>query len=623
MAAMGAMAFLFGETVKYQAEGHIRGTLNNKVDTINEVIDQAETLAYGLNISVATLHVRRAETPETYQELTRKLFKGRPEFVTGLGFGQKEYGILPSKRWFFPYYQASPLVARSSANASLTEAELAEAQSDGRYVDQVAPRYFYPETERYRKYFLPQVNRWTIPYESDDRGVLLTYYSQIFDNAGEWIGTAVIDVDGTYLSTVLNEPVLRDGGELMLLTSAGEVIANPSGPGQLGTQTYEDIPGLGDIWSEIDLQTTGFLEGETGYWAYTQIPERDWLLMAYVPYGVVFGRVMVITVITTTAVALLLAGVIAIAISYLNQRLRPVLNECHRLSEIDDAMLEQLQNKDELEQLSLSFFHLLEQLTQQKPILNQVQSLEHVVMATADKEQQQSQLITQVQKWMDNTDDLSQLLTEQATAMEEAGSATHEALKAGTQNMTSVMTELEMFRRNTRQLPEQMQDLLQATELTTQATQEHHHLINRAKMLVLNAFTLATRASQQQNPSEFKATVVQFQRLITQLQQLTDQFSQALAAQQTQRKQVQEVGSDLNDSVRSLERQTRHLTSSIEMSQDALGRGRTTAHQVTHMGEQVTQSSQQLGELVQAIQQTMQNIVAIADATQTRLQNRT
>ena len=623
MTAMGAMAFLFGETVKYQAEGHIRGTLSNKVDTINEVIDQAETLAYGLNISVATLHVRRAETPETYQELTRKLFKGRPEFVTGLGFGQKEYGILPSKRWFFPYYQASPLVASSSANASLPEAELAEAQSDGRYIDQVAPKYFYPETERYRKYFLPQVNRWTIPYQSEGRGVLLTYYSQIFDNQDKWIGTAVIDVDGTYLSRVLNEPVLRDGGELMLLTTAGDVIANPSDPSALGAQTYEDIPGLGAIWAQIDPETPGFIEGEAGYWAYVQIPERNWLLMAHVPYGVVFGRVMVITVVTKTAVALLLAGVIAIAISYLNQRLRPVLNECHRLSEIDEVMMEELQNKDELEQLSISFFHLLEQLTQHQPILNQVQSLEHMVMTTANEGQQQSQLITQIQQWMDNTDDLSQQLTEQATAMEEAGSATHEALETGTQNITSMILELEAFRRNTRHLPTQMQDLLEATELTTRASQEHHHLINQAKMLMLNAFTLSTRASQQENPREFKATVVQFQRLITQLQQLTEQFSQTSAAQQTQRKQVQDVGADLSNVVRTLERQTRYLTNSIEVSQDALGRGKATASQITNMGEQVTQSSQKLGDLVHTIQQTIQNMIAIANTTQTRLQNRT
>ena len=623
---MGGMAFLFGETVKYQAEDQIKDTLRSKVSTINDVIDQAETLAYGLNISVATLHVRRAETPETYQELTRQLFQGRPDFVTGLGFGQKEYGILPSREWFFPYYQASSSTTSASADVQSSETQPTEALSDTRYVDQVDPEYFYPETDRYRDYFLPQVNAWTTPYQND-RGVLLTYYSQIFDTQGEWLGTAVIDVDGTYLSKVLDEPVLRDGGELILLTEAGDVIANPSDPSQIGTQTYENIPGLSDVWSQINRRIPGFIEGETGYWAYTQIPERDWLVMAYVPYDVVFGQVTLITIGATTVVGLLLAGVVALAIRYLNRRLRSVLDECHRLSEIDDEMMQELQSKDELEQLSLSFFYLLEQLTQQRPILNQVtqrmQSLEQVVTTTADEGQQQSQLVTQVQQWVDTTDDLSHVLTEQAIAVEEAGSTTREALEVGHQKITSAIAELKGFRQNTQKVPTQIQDLLVATDVATQVTQEHQIIVNMAKALILNGFTLSTRASQQRNPHEFANTTVQFQRLINQFQQLVDQLGQASAEQQNKRKQVQAVGADLSSSIKAFDRHIQRLTSSIETSQDAVGRGQVTAHQITQVGEQVTQSSQQLGELVQTIQQTVHNIVVLADATQTRLQNRT
>ena len=623
---MGGMAFLFGETVKYQAEDQIKSTLSNKVSTINDVVDQAETLAYGLNISVATLHVRRAETPETYQELTRQLFEGRPEFVNGLGFGQKEYGILPSQQWFFPYYQLSSSAISAAANTQSAETQPNETQADTRYVDQVAPQYFYPESERYQNYFLPQVNAWTTPYQSD-RGVLLTYYSQIFDTQGQWLGTAVIDVDGTYLSTVLNEPVLRSGGELMLLTETGNVIANPSNPSQLGTQTYEDIPGLGDVWSQIDLRNPGFIEGETGYWAYTQIPEQDWLMMAYVPYDVVFGQVTQITLGATAIVGLFLAGVVALTMRYLNRRLRSVLDECHRLSEIDDDMMKELQSKDELEQLSLSFFYLLEQLMQQRPILNQVtqrmQSLEQVVTTTVDEGQQQSQMVTQVQQWVDTTDDLSHVLAEQARTVKEAGSATCESLEAGHQRVAAAIAELKVFRKNAHELPTQMQSLLTATDVATQATQEHQLTVNMAKALILNGFTLATRASQQQHPHEFESTTMQFQRLINQFQQLVDQFSQASAEQQNNRKQVQAVGAELSSYIKAFDRHIQRLASSIEASQSSLDRGQTTAHQITQVSTQVSQSSQQLKKLVQTIQQTVQNIIVITDATQTRLQNRT
>ncbi|MEO1404251.1 MAG: hypothetical protein AAFV72_23780, partial [Cyanobacteria bacterium J06635_1] len=368
LTGIGGMAFLFGETVKYQAEDQIRSTLDSKVSTIHEVTDQAENLAYGLNVSVSTLYVRRAETPGTYQELTRQLFQGRPEFVIGLGFGQKQYGILSAREWFFPYYQASAETAASlpqpsaSETRQLTQTQPPEPRPEGRYTDQAEPTYFYPETDRYRDYFLPQANLWTTPYQRD-RKLLLSYYSQIFDNQGVWLGTAVVDIDGTYLSTVLDEPVLRQGGQLMLLTKTGNVIANPAAPDELGTQTYEDIPELSALWAQMgSSDPAGFIEGETGYWAYTQIPEREWLMVAYVPYRVVFGQVMLITLGASTAVGLLLAGVVALAIRYLNRRLRPVLEECHRLSEVDDEMLKQLKNKDELEQLSISFFNLLEQL---------------------------------------------------------------------------------------------------------------------------------------------------------------------------------------------------------------------------------------------------------------------
>ncbi|MEM8810865.1 MAG: hypothetical protein AAGF01_33055, partial [Cyanobacteria bacterium P01_G01_bin.38] len=368
LTGIGGMAFLFGEKVKYQAEDQIKSTLNSKVSTIHEVTDQAENLAYGLNVSVSTLYIRRAETPGTYRELTRQLFQGRPEFVTGLGFGQKQYGILSEREWFFPYYQASAETAASLPQSSapetgqLTQTQPPEPRPEGRYTDQAEPAYFYPETDRYRDYFLPQANLWTTPYQRD-RKLLLSYYSQIFDNQGVWLGTAVVDIDGTYLSTVLDEPVLRQGGQLMLLTKTGDVIANPADPDALGTQTYEDIPELSALWAQMGASDpAGFIEGETGYWAYTQIPEREWLMVAYVPYRVVFGQVMLITLGASTAVGLLLAGVVALAIRYLNRRLRPVLEECHRLSEVDDEMLKQLNNKDELEQLSISFFNLLEQL---------------------------------------------------------------------------------------------------------------------------------------------------------------------------------------------------------------------------------------------------------------------
>lgn len=602
LVGMGSMSFLFGETVKYQAEDQIKSTLRNKVSTIEDVIDQAETLAYGLNISVKTLHVRRAETPETYQELVRQLFQGRPDFITGLGFGQAEYGVLPSQQWLFPYYHSGSSAPLSSAIEQRTE-----NQSATFYIDQATPENFYPETERYRDYFLSQENLWTTPYQSD-RGVLLTYYSQIFAPQGEWLGTAVIDVDGTYLSKVLNEPVLRNGGELMLLSATGDVIANPSDPSELGTQTYQDISGLSEVWSQIDPATPGFVEGETGYWAYTQVPERDWLLVAYVPYGIVFGRVMLITLGATTVVGVLLAGMVALVIRYLNRRLRLALAECRRLSETDSVMMAHLQNKDEIDQLSASFFYVLEKHAQQTssvdPVTHQRQLLEKVM--TVDGGQQSSPLVTQVQQWADTTDDLSQTLTIQAFSVERAGNVSREAIEVSQEKMLSVMAELKALRQNNSHLLEQIHNLLKATDLSTQMTERHERIVKVAKAVMLNSLSLLTRTSNLQDTNEIENKIARFQRFTTRLQQLTDQFSRASVEQRSKKQQIQEAGAYLSECTNIFDNYIKELASNIESSQSALSRTQVTVTQITHMGEQVTHSSQQLEELAQTIQHTIQ-----------------
>ena len=372
--SIASVAFMFDETVKFQAEDQIQKVLDGKVSTIQEITDRAENLAYSLGVSASTLHVRRAETPETYQELTRQLFERQPDYILGLGFGQKENGILPNLEWFYPYYQVDSIVEGSiseSAEGAAFEPTDTSAVTGGseveranaiRYTDRAEAPYSYPKSEVYRTYFLSQKSLWTAPYQSD-RGMLLTYYSQIYDNQQEWLGTAVVDVDEAYLQAVLNEPVYKGGGSLFLLAEDGQVIANPLAPDEVIDQTYADIPGLTEVWPQIrGMSDSGLLEGRNGYWSYLPIADQSWVVVSYVPYQLVFGRIVAITIGAVLLAGLIMAGVTALALRYLNNRLRPVINECQRLSIADEEVNEQLVGKDELAQLSISFFNLLEQL---------------------------------------------------------------------------------------------------------------------------------------------------------------------------------------------------------------------------------------------------------------------
>ena len=344
LAGMGGMAFLFSEMLKRQAEDQVRSSIDSKVNAIASVTESAETLAYSLGVSATTLHERQAQFPDTYRELVLKLFERRPEFVVGLGLAQGENGIIVDQPWLFPYYSAS--LANPEA---IRYEDFADDEGE-----------FYPESQRYEDYFEPQVSVWTEPYQ-DTASRLLTYYYPLFNSDGTWLGSTLVDIDSAYLSNLLDDVVFQQAGNFLLVTRSGQVIANPANPAS-DAQTYQDISGLAAIWSQIESDAPGFVREDAGYWAYSMVPGQDWLLFGFVPYKAIFGRIVTIAAVTTGLMGLLLATVVFLAIRKLNQRIKPILLQGNQFASTEQSLLASSTQHDELEQLSLSFFNLLNQL---------------------------------------------------------------------------------------------------------------------------------------------------------------------------------------------------------------------------------------------------------------------
>lgn len=356
LSGVGGMAFLFSEMLKYQAEDQVRSTLSGKVNAIASVTEAAETLAYGLGVSATTLHERKAQYADTYRELTLQLFERRPEFVVGLGLGQQQNGLIADQPWLFPYYWVESSVASSAADAS-------DSPSPIRYEDLADDQgEFYPNSERYKEFFLSQDNVWTEPYKKETNQ-LLTYYFRLFASDGRWLGTTLVDIDAQYLGELLNKPVFRDMGHFLLVTRSGNIVADPVNP-ENNLKTYQEIADLTDLWGDLDLdlEDTGFVESETGYWAYAAVPGQDWLVFGFVPYAAIFNRLALITLAATTLMVALLSIAILLAIRSLNRCLRPVLNQCNQLAQTDSGLLAQWDQQDELSHLSFAFFNMLERL---------------------------------------------------------------------------------------------------------------------------------------------------------------------------------------------------------------------------------------------------------------------
>ena len=664
---IGGMTFLFAETVKYQAEEQIRNTLDSEVSRVNKVIDRAENMAYSLGVSVSTLHVRGAETPGTYQELTRQLFQGRPIFVSGLGFGQRDYGVISSREWFYPYYTQAPL-------SELSDDVLVEEQvtlPPGKYQNLAEGKAAYAASETYRQYFLPKQARWTTPYSSD-RGLLLTYYAPIFDNQNQWLGTTVVDIDAAYLSTVIDKPLFRGAGDLLLLTEDGRVIANSDSTGNLGNQTFEDIPDLSGIWPNMSANESGFVEADNGYWAYTQIPGQNWRVLAYVPYRAVFGPILLITLSATVLVSLLLTAVVMLAIRYLNQRLRPVIDECTRLSEEDAAFSEKMTGQDELKQLSLSFFNLLDQLklsqaqvqeesahaiaaeeqlkfvkakaiaeqmrqqqatqqledetaAQSLSILNhfthlldaltqmsdQVRNIEQTMTSAQSQVQQQRGLLTQLQSNTQSATGLAESLLAQA---DELAAASYVPAADGQDLSVDELTnEISQLQLELARLSRSFRDVFAQSDDIARDTRTQQRVTSAAQVILTNTTTLAMSATQQRSPEAFEMVVAQFKESSEQLNQLAEELNTTGQQQQPRLAQMQAAATTFQAQ---LTRFGQTLKTSIRtLSSPHPVASAVTSEQPTPAQQQLTQTRHALAQLSESLQQALNELnSAIATA---------
>ncbi|MBF2021661.1 MAG: methyl-accepting chemotaxis protein [Hydrococcus sp. C42_A2020_068] len=365
LVGLGSMAYLFYNSLRKEVEAEIRQTLSSKVNLIDGQVQQAEALAKSLRTTVATLHAQGVETPETYIKLTLELFKNRPDYVTGLGFMQREYGVLPKKPWFGPYYLLDPGVPDFPGKL------LPAPDNKIRYVDENTPGDFYPESDYWKDYMVPQKTLWADPYEYYGF-FYTTFYIPIYDDQKQWLGGVSVDFDARTFEKSLQDKVIREAGYFALLTDSGQIVAYPPDPQKgLKAETVKSIPGLESVWSRLQNGQSGLIKERGTYWVYQRIPSTNWVALASVPSEVVLRPVLLITVGGAVAAGLLLAGIVVVAVQYLNRRLKPILDKCNKLAATDAQTLARLANEDEVGRVSVSFFNLIDQLATKEEQIRQ------------------------------------------------------------------------------------------------------------------------------------------------------------------------------------------------------------------------------------------------------------
>ncbi|NJO51206.1 MAG: hypothetical protein HC840_19170 [Leptolyngbyaceae cyanobacterium RM2_2_4] len=367
------------------------------------------------------------------------------------------------------------------------------------------------------------------------------YYAQILTEQADWLGTVFIELDSIAFNDLIDRPVVQEAGYTVLLTRTGQVIANPSAAETTSTATYQSIPELGAVWSQM-MGESGILEGEEGYWSYEQIPEREWIVVSFVPYNAVFNRVALITVGGTLAVGLALALVVALSVRSLNRRLRPMLDECYRLAGTDAEGVAPQQ--DEVEQISTAFFNALEQIK-----LDQEQIQQDLVQRVQTEEQLKQMAIAEQSNQVLQTE-VEKILT--MVSAIEAGDLTVEA-QSGTGATGSITNTLN---RLVERLGYIIAIVLNTTERVAQG----------ADHLEQVAIAVSDNAEQQTE------SVIQVQNLIETVDGLSQEATQQVSATseavqltQTATRQGQREVTTIFEGIGSLQQNTNQISKRVEM----------------------------------------------------------
>lgn len=325
---LGGMAYFFYQVAESRAAEQIQGMLETQVQSVEGQLGQIEVEVVSIAAATKTLRSQGIQEATAYRQLSFEFFQQRSPLVMGLGFGQTPFALVRDRQWYWPYFyvdQGVPGAVGQLLPAPNQQVRYSDLMSDDNY----------PEKNYYIVPVAAGKTVWLEPY--DWYGITMTSCLYPFrGEQGQLLGVVGADVNVTALSKQINQPVTRGGGYFAILSAQGRLLAYPPDPQKAKLRvSYQEIPQLQAIWSQLQQGRSGLVPTQDTFWAYERIPGTEWLMVAVVPRSLVLGPVLAITVGGAIGAGVVLALVVAVFVRRLNARLQPILEECHQLSEME------------------------------------------------------------------------------------------------------------------------------------------------------------------------------------------------------------------------------------------------------------------------------------------------
>lgn len=362
----------FYKVLEQRAQGAIESTLHTQVAMVENKIQKVEQQLQDISAITRSLKQNEVDGAEVYKDAILSLFEQRSSIITAFGIGQTKRAILSDRDWFWPYFRINHHDNRDLGSP------LPAPHTDLRYWDVTEDHY------EEKSYYLDVLQKghsyWIEPYIWHGF-TMTTFTGPVRDLADHIIGIVGMDISLDAFEAQIDRPVVSGQGNLAILSRAGNLLAYPADPEKSkALASYQDFPGLAELWPQMQQQSNGLLLKDKTFWAYRKIPETGWIMIAAVPQAVVILPVIRITIIGLLGASLILASISATFIYRLNQRLNPIVERCKAMMGADSDRLQRLQKGktenpaaeqtieakleglDEIDVLDISFSQMSQQL---------------------------------------------------------------------------------------------------------------------------------------------------------------------------------------------------------------------------------------------------------------------
>ncbi|WP_426548704.1 ATP-binding protein [Dapis sp. BLCC M126] len=361
--SLNGMAYVFYEILESRAKADIQGQLSRQVTAIEGEMTQAEQTMRDLAVTTKTLHELGIQDPNVYQKLVLGLFQQRSNLTMALGFGQAPFAIVGDRKSYWPYFFIDQNTPDQIGQP------LPSPYKHIRFVDVCdVDDCFNQDYWTLPTALTEPKTLWLEPYQWSEI-TMTTVSTPIFSTQNKLLGMVGLDMNVTALSERVQAPKSWGSGYFAILSAAGNLLAYPPEPAKArALATYEDFPILKGAWEKISDEPQGLFVSKRHYWAYQRIKGTNWVMLAVVPQSVILMPVLVITISSVLGAGTIQDLVVMAFVRRLNDRLKPILQECHTVIHSKDfevageTQLEIPSNADELDVLNSSFAQMTARL---------------------------------------------------------------------------------------------------------------------------------------------------------------------------------------------------------------------------------------------------------------------